>query len=320
MTLKQLRCLCEVVQQGLNLSRAARTLHTSQPAITKMIRALESELDVQLLVRVGARIVSLTDEGKDVVAFARQVLQDVHDLRLAATDSRDAGRGTLRIGTTNLQARYALIDVIRRFVLQYPDVDLTLCQGTPGEIARWVSDGEVDVGISTVPQALPRNVLKLEAYEIHRCIAVPRGHPLSKVRRPTLAQLARHRLIAHDNQLATGAVVRKAFEAAHIAPRITLRTADADLLKSYVKAGLGVAVIQKMAVDDAKEDRALHIIDAGHLFASSTAWITVRRDQYLRRYMYDFIALVAPRWTRSEIEQQRARKTPPAKARSGRAE
>ena len=304
MTLKQLRCLCEVVQQGLNLSRAARTLHTSQPAITKMVRALESELGVQLLVRVGARIVSLTEEGEDVVTFARQVLQDVHDLRLAASDSKDAGKGTLRIGTTNLQARYALIDVIRRFVQKYPDVDLTLCQGTPAEIARWVSDGEVDIGISTVAQALPRNILKLEAYEIHRCIAVPRGHPLSKMKRPTLAQLARYRLIAHDNQLATGAVVRKAFEAANITPRITLQTADADLLKSYVKAGLGVAVIQKMAIDP-KEDRALHIIDAGYLFASSTAWITVRRDQYLRRYMYDFIALVAPRWARGEIDQER---------------
>lgn len=305
MTLKQLRCLCEVVQQKLNLSRAARTLNTSQPAITKMIQALESELDVQLLVRVGSRIVSLTEEGEDVVTLARQVLQDVHDLRLAASDSKDAGKGTLRIGTTNLQARYALVDVIRRFVLQYPNVDLTLCQGTPVEIARWVSDGDVDIGISTVPQALPRKVLKLEAYEIHRCIAVPRGHPLCKVKRPTLAQLARHRLIAHENQLAAGAVVRKAFEAANITPRIALRTADADLLKSYVKAGLGVAVIQRMAVE-AGQDRSLHVIDAGYLFASSTAWITVRRDQYLRRYMYDFIELVAPRWTRAEVEQRRS--------------
>ena len=263
---------------------------------------------MQLLVRAGPRIVSVTDEGGEILAFARLVLQDVRDLRLAASDSKDAATGTLRIGTTNLQARYALVDVIRRFARQYPDVDVTLCQGTPAEIAGWVSAGDVDIGISTVLDELPKNLLKLEAYPIHRCIIVPDGHPLLKVRKPTLAELARHRLIAYDNQLDTGAAVRRAFEAAKISPRITLRTADADLVKSYARAGLGIAVIQKMAVDD-ERGGTLHAVDAAHLFPASMAWITVRRDQYLRRFMYDFIGLVAPRWTRVEVDRVRTRRS-----------
>lgn len=304
MTLQQLRCLCEVVNHGLNLSRAARTLHTSQPAITKMIQALESELDVQLLVRVGPRIVSVTDEGEAVVAFAAQVLHDVRNLRAAASDSKNAERGALRLGTTHLQARYELFDAVRRFAQRYPEVDLLLSQGRPAEIADWVSAGEVDIGVSTVPEALPANVLKLEAYRIRRCIIAPAAHRLLELKKPTLAQLARHRLIAYDNQLDESSVVRRAFDTAKVQPRIVVRTSDADLVKDYVAAGLGVAVMQETAVRPT--DRGLKMIRADHLFPTSTAWILVRRDQYLRRFMYDFIAQVAPHWTRAEVDRLRS--------------
>ncbi|GAA4325824.1 HTH-type transcriptional regulator CysB [Pigmentiphaga soli] len=306
MTLQQLRCFCEVVNQGLNLSRAARVLHTSQPAITRMIRGLEDELGVQLLMRLGPRIAAITEEGQQVLGFALQILQDVRNIKLAAGDKRNAGTGLLRVGTTNLQARHALVDVARRFVEAYPEVSLTMAQGTPAEVADWVSRGMVDVGVSTLPAELPRNVVRFEAYAIHRCIIAPRGHAILKKRRPSLAQLAQNRLIMYDNQLDTGAVVRKAFDAAGIFPRITLRTTDAGLVKDYVAAGLGIAVIQTMAFDAAR-DTALGMVMAGHLFPPSTAWITVRRDQFLRGFMIDFIGMVAPRWTRTEIERARMR-------------
>lgn len=304
-TLQQLRCLCEVVNQGLNISRAARVLHTSQPAITKMIHALESELNVQLLVRVGPRIVSVTDEGASVVSFARQVVQEVRNLRAAANDSKNAATGEMRVATTNLQARYALLDAVRRFAHQYPDVKMTLCQGTPTQIATWVSAGEVDIGISTVPASMPRNVLTLEAYAIHRCIITPLRHPLLRIKNPAIQDLMRYRFIAYDNQLDTTSVVRQAFEAVKVEPHIVLRTSDADLVKSYVSAGLGIGVIQRSAITPA--DKRLRALNADHLFTPSTAWIAVRRDLYLRRFMYDFIGMVSPAWSREKVDSMRAK-------------
>jgi LysR family cys regulon transcriptional activator len=302
MTLQQLRCLCEVANQGLNLSRAARVLHTSQPAVTKVIRALESELDVQLLIRAGPRVIAMSDEGTEVLRWARRVVDDVSNLRLAASESKSVSSGVIRIGTTHLQARYALVDVVQRFVRKYPDVQVVLCQGTHVEIAAWVADGDVDIGVSTLPNTIRHNVVKFEAYRIYRCVVTPAGHPLLKLKKLTLADLAKHRLIAYDNQLTTGAVVGKAYAAASIVPNITLRTADADLVKTYVKAGLGIAVIQQLALEGGR-DAALGWRDASHLFPPSQSWITVRRDQYLRRYMTDFIEMIAPAWSGAEVER-----------------
>lgn len=304
MTLQQLRCFCETVSQGLNLSRAARILHTTQPAITKMIRSLESELDVQLLVRQGPRVLALTEEGQEVLEFARRVIDDVQNLRVAASDTKNAAQGRINIGTTNLQARYILANIIRDFTQKYPDVDVTIEQGTPAQIADWVSSGRVDLGISTTPDVIPKNILRLEAYRIDRCIIAPNGHPLLKQNKPTLNEVAQYRLVGYDNQLDTGAVVRKTFDAAKLTPRIILKTADADLVKSYVAAGLGIAIIQSMAYNKSL-DHQLRIIPANHLFASSKSYITIRKSQYLRRFIYDFICMVAPRWSRSAIDNAR---------------
>jgi DNA-binding transcriptional LysR family regulator len=168
-----------------------------------------------------------------------------------------------------------------------------------------VAEGDVDIGISTLPTTGPSNVVKLEALRIQRCMITPKDHPLVKRRKPSLADIAKYPLIAYDNQLATGAAVGKAFADAGIAPKIALCTADADLVKTYVRGGLGIAAIQRIAVrhgDNAK----LRAFDVDHLFPASQSWITVRRDQYLRRYMIDFIQMVAPRWSATEIERARS--------------
>lgn len=304
MTLQQLRCFCEVVNQRLNISRAARALHTTQPAITRMIRKLEAEFDVPLLVRLGPRIVALTDEGHRVVSYARMILRNVRDLRVAAIDARDAKRGSLNIATTSLQARYALLDSVYRFATKYPDVSIEVSQGTPAQIVQWVAAGDVDLGVSPLPAVLPQNIFRLFAYPITRCIVTPCQHPLLKYKRPSLAQVAMFPLIAYSNQLEIGAAVRDALDKAKLSPRIAVHTSDVDLVKSYVRLGLGIGVIQEMAFDP-ERDTGLRKIYAGHLFAASTAWVTIRRDQYLRRFMYDFIEMVAPKLTRAHIDRVR---------------
>jgi len=303
MTLQQLRCLCQVADQGLNLSRAARVLHTSQPAVTRMIRAMEAELGVEILMRAGPRITAISEPGREVLARARQVLQDMENLRLAASDSRSSATGALRLATTHLHARYALVDIIRRFSRTFPEVDVNLVLGTPSEIAEWTNSGEVELGICTLTGNMPANLFRLEAYPISRSIIAPPGHPILQKARPTLRDLARHRLITYDNRFKTGEMVEHAFLAAGITPRITLKATTADVVKTYVAAGLGIAVVQSMAVE--KQDRTLRAVNADHLFPPSMSWILLRRDQYLRSFLHDFIAMISPAWTAAEIDRAR---------------
>ena len=305
MTLQQLRCLCAVVDEGMNLSRAARAVNTSQPAATKMIRAMEKELGFDLLVRAGRRIVTVTEPGQEVVARAREALSMLKNLKLAASDSHSRMSGELRIGTSHLHARYSLPDVIKRFTTRYPEVDVHLALGTQAEVAHWTSSGEVDIGVGTIADNSPANLLKLDAHSISRCVIAPLGHPILRKKKPSLQDIGSYPLISYEQRSRTGKLVELAFIAADITPKVTLKANSADIVKTYVATGMGIAVVQTMAID--KQDRAIRAINLDHLFPPSTSSIILRRDQYLRRFLYEFIAMVAPRWTPDEVDKARRR-------------
>jgi LysR family cys regulon transcriptional activator len=305
MTLQQLRCLCKVVDQGLNLSRAARALNTSQPAVTKMIRAMEQEFGAEILMRAGPRIVNVTQSGQEVLTRARQILRDIDNLKLAVSDSGTQATGTLRIAATHLHARHVLCEKIRRFTRKFPAVDISLTVGTQAEIMRWTSSGEVDIGIGALPDNMPANLLRLDAHPISRCVVAPIGHPILRKRKPTLEDIGRYPLITYDRRSRTGELVEHAFAAANITPKVTLKANSADIIKTYVAAGMGIAIMQVIAVT--KQDRSIRAVNVDHLFSPSKCWIVLRRDQYIRRFLHEFIAMIAPKWTPEAVERQRGR-------------
>ncbi|MBX3664418.1 MAG: LysR family transcriptional regulator [Burkholderiales bacterium] len=303
MTLQQLRCLCEVVDRDYSVSRAAAALHTSQPAVSKLVKQLEQQMGAELFVRARGRVAGLTEIGRDVHELARRMLRDAAALNdLAAERARETS-GVLRIGTTHLHARYALLDVITAFTRAYPDVHLDLTQGNPDEIMAWVAAGTVQLGVSTLPEAVPPSVLTLPAYVIERCIITPLKHPLLKAKRLTLREIAKYPLITYDRVFNSGSVVLSAFEKQGLQPRVAMKATDANVIKAYVAAGLGISVFQKMAHEPA-EDRRLAVLDPGALFPASQAFISLRRGQYLRGYAYDFIARVAPKWSRAAVDRE----------------
>jgi LysR family cys regulon transcriptional activator len=303
MTLQQLRCLYEVYRQGLNLSRAARVLHTSQPAITRMIRSLEQELEIEILVRSGRKISSVHENAFDLIPRAQAVLQAVEDLRIAAGESKSPTRGVLRVATSHLHIRYALVEPIRRFSALFPDVHLDLIDGSTEEIAKLVISGGADMGISRMPGNTADHLVKLDAYPLSRCLITPPGHALLKKAKPSLQDISRYPLIAAHNRYETITVILSTFAAAGITPVIKLKVPSVDAAKTYVAAGVGIGITQVLAVDP--RDKALRTINVDHLFPLSTCWITLRKDAYLRRFMYEFIRMVAPKWAPAQIEKAR---------------
>jgi len=309
--LQQLRYLCAIVDHGLNVSDAAEALFTSQPGISKQVRLLEDELGVPVFVRHGKRLSALTPAGAAVVATARRALREIENLRRVGAEYRSEDTGVLAIATTHTQARYVLPPVIRDFAARYPKVKVVLHQGNPLQVAEQTSRGEVDVGIATEALATFPELATLPCYQWNRCVLVPRGHPLAKVVPLTLEALARHPIITYDFAFTGRSQINAAFDAEGIAPNVVLTALDADVIKTYVELGMGVGIVATMAYDSAR-DAGLERLDAAHLFAPSTTRLALRRDVFLRGYVYDFIVRFAPALDRAAVDAALAGKTPAA--------
>jgi LysR family cys regulon transcriptional activator len=302
MKLQQLRYLVEVARRGLNVSEAAQALHTSQPGISKQVRALEDELGVEVFVRQGKRLTAVTEPGKVVIEIAERVLAETVNLKRAGAEFADEKLGTLTIATTHTQARYALPRAVAAFKQRYPGVRLLIHQGNPKQICEQVIAGEADLAIATEAIAEHAELVSLPCYQWNRCVVVPPRHPLLKARPLTLEALAEHPIVTYDFAFANRSLVQRAFEAKDLAPNVVLTALDADVIKTYVELGLGVGIMAKMAFD-AKRDRSLRAIDASHLFESSTTRLGIKRGAWLRGYAYDFIEHFAPHLPRALVER-----------------
>jgi LysR family transcriptional regulator, cys regulon transcriptional activator len=300
--LHQLRYLAAVAQSGLNITAAAQKLHTSQPGVSKQIKLLEDELGFQIFTREGRNLTRITPAGQQVIERAVKILQETQAIRDLATELRDEGRGSLSIGTTHTQARYVLPEVFRDFRARYPHVRLNLHQGTTEQIAEMVAQDRIDCAIATGSEHLFEDMTLLPCYRWHRVIVVPRDHPLASVARPTLKQLAAYPIVTYTFSFSGPSSLPQAFAKAGLTPDVAITARDADVIKAYVRLGLGVGIVAEMAVDP-REDADLVAIDASHLFSSHVTWMGFRRGVLLRRYMYDFVQLIAPHLDRRLVER-----------------
>ena len=304
MKLQQLRYALEVYRHNLNVSEAAEALFTSQPGISKQIRLLEEELGVQIFIRSGKRVVSVSQPGKAVLESADRILRDVQNIKNIGSEFTEHDSGSLVVATTHTQARYALPLIVAEFVKRYPKVTLTIKQGSPAAIAQMVSNGEADIAIVTERIDEHPELGKLTCYEWNHAVIVPHEHPLLDCKNPlSIEDLAFFPLITYEFAFNQGSSIARAFNKARLEqPDVVLSAADTDVLKTYVRLGLGVGLMAKMAYDP-ENDTDLELVDASHLFESSPTWIAVRKDTYLRGYAYDFIELFAPKLTREVVDR-----------------
>lgn len=301
MNLQQLRYVVEITRCGLNVSEAAEALFTSQPGVSKQIRLLEQELGVEIFVRHGKRLVALTDPGRQVLIIAERMLRDQDNLRMVGEEFSRESEGILSIATTHTQARYALPSVIQRFIQRYPKVRLNLHQGSPTQVCEYVLSGEADIAIATEAIADNDNLVMLPCYQWNRSVIAPRDHPILKAHPLTLEEIARWPIITYDFAFTGRNQINKAFLGRGLKPNVVLTAIDSDVIKTYVSLGLGIGILATMAFDPVA-DKQLAALDAAHLFESATTRIGIRRNAYLRGYVFAFIELFAPALTRRIVE------------------
>lgn len=308
MKLRSLECLADIVACDFNLTRAARRLCASQPAVTRQVQLLEQDVGFPLLIRRGNRIVGLTPEGKAVHERALRVLHEARQLKRVRDELQRDPAGRLVVATTHVHARYTLLPVIKAFRLSHPHVSLQILSGDPSSIAQLVLSGQADFGLSAEATEQHADLVTFPCYRIRRLIVTPRDHPLTRVKKLTMQRLAEYPLIVYDRRFSSGWRVLDAFERAGITPNIVLVAIDAEVLKAYVAAGLGIAVIQELAYDRAR-DREITAIDPGNLFETPMSGLTLRRGSVLRGYTLDFLRLLAPQLDLSALAAP-ARGTP----------
>jgi LysR family cys regulon transcriptional activator len=301
MKLQQLRYICEVEKRNLNLSQAAEALFTSQPGISRQIKALEEELGVDIFMRHGKRVVAVTEPGQAILEMARRVLLDLDSLKKIGGEFTQEDAGSLTIATTHTQARYALPPVIKRFREKYPAVRLSLRQGSPTQISELTTSGEADIAIATEAIEHYSELAMLPCYQWNRCVLTPPGHPLLKIKKLTLDDIARYPIITYDFAFTGRSRINQAFAALGLNPEVVLTAIDADVIKTYVELGLGIGIVAMMAYNP-ERDHLLCALDASHLFDPSTTRIGIRKNSYLRGYVYDFIEMFAPHLRRDVVD------------------
>jgi LysR family cys regulon transcriptional activator len=302
MNLHQFRFVQEAVRRNLNLTEAAKSLHTSQPGVSKAIIELEEELGVDIFTRHGKRIRGLTEPGRAVLKSVELIMQEIDGLKRIGKEFAAQDSGSFTIATTHTQARYTLPKVVQAFTHKFPKVRLSLLQGNPKQIAEMVLKDQADLAIATESIAGVGGLITIPSYQWEHVIVVPPEHPLLKVKLLTLEEIAAYPLITYDGAFAGRAKIDHAFSLRGLNPDVLLEAIDADVIKTYVELGLGVGIIAGMAFDP-ERDKGLRAISVGHLFGTNVSRVALKQGAYLRSYVYTFIELLTPTLNRKLVEQ-----------------
>ncbi len=302
MKLRQLHYIHEVAQRGLNVTAAADALYTSQPGVSKQIRLLEDELGVDIFQRNGKHLSEVTPAGKRILEYTARLLAEAENIKNIAEEFHDTDKGDLTIATTHTQARYALPPVIQKFRARFPKVTLHLHQGSPPQIAKMAAEGNADFAIATEAMEHFEQLVMLPSYHWNRCVLVKPGHPLTEKKKLTLKDVAAHPVVTYTFGFTGRSKLDQAFAAHGLKPDVVLTAVDADVIKTYVRAGLGIGIIANMAYDE-RTDKDLVRLPADHLFEPSTTHIGFRRGMFLRGYMYEFMRTFAAHLTQEKVDE-----------------
>jgi len=302
MKLQQLRCIFEVVQNDFNISKAANSLHTSQPGVSKQIQLLEDEVGVQIFQRNGKRLTGLTEPGQQVFDSIAEIIREEKNIKRVSEEYEKKDTGNFTIATTHTQARYKLPNVVEEFVKKYPKINLNIHQGNPSQVTEQIVNGDADVGIATESIGLHDKIFCIPCYSWNRIIVMPKSHPLNAEKIITLEHLATYPLITYDYAFTGSTIVSKVFKESNLKPNIMLTAIDADVIKTYVNLNLGIGLIAEMAFDSSK-DIDLISRDVSHLFPLSTTYLGIRKDTFIRASTFDFIKMFTPQMSEHELRQ-----------------
>ncbi|MFT7675402.1 MAG: LysR family cys regulon transcriptional activator [Gammaproteobacteria bacterium] len=290
--LQQLRFLDAVVRNNLNVSAAAEELYTSQPGVSHQIKLLEDELDIQIFERSGKKLTCVSPAGLAILEHVQSLLNNAKNIKQAAHEFSKSNRGSLTIATTHTQAQFILPPILQSFSKKYPQIELRVHQGNPKSMCKLAANNQVDFVLASEVIDERGELVTIPAYRWNRYIVVPPEHPLTRMENISLQELAQFPILTYMLGLSGRSQLDKAFQAANLEPRVAFTATDSDVIKTYVKLGLGAGIVAEMACD--YNDKDLAYIDASHLFPYSTIKVGFRHSRHISAFQYDFLQMLTP--------------------------
>ncbi len=296
MNLHQFRFVQEAARRNLNLTETAKALHTSQPGVSKAIIELEEELGIEIFARHGKRLKRITEPGQHVLQSIEVILREVGNLRKIGDQYSAQDSGTLSIATTHTQARYVLPMPVAKLREKYPLVNISLHQGAPDQVAQMLLQDVAEIGMATESLSAYQELVTLPCYEWQHVLVLPLEHPLASKENLSLEDIAAESLVTYHPSFTGRGRIDQAFAAKKLHPRIALEAIDSDVIKTYVRLGLGIGIVAEMAVkDDPVHD--LVVRPLGQLLGMNVARVAFKRGAYLRDFVYHFAQLLSERLT-----------------------
>ena len=189
---------------------------------------------------------------------------------------------------------------VARLRESYPKVNVSLHQGAPDQVARMLMDEVAEIGIATESLVNYPDLVTLPCYEWQHVLVLPQQHPLALKERVSLEDIAAEPLITYHPSFTGRSRIDQAFAARKLSPRIALEAIDSDVIKTYVRLGLGLGIVAEMAVrEDSNAD--LLVRPLGHLLGQNVARVAFKRSAYLRGFVYQFAELLSDRLSRELI-------------------
>lgn len=268
-------------------------MHATQPGLSKQLKQLEDELGFQLFLRRGRSLEGVAPAGVKVIEHARKILAEAANIRSYAANERGEFRGRLLLATTHTQARYVLPRVIATLTRRYPQVSVDLLAAGDAEVLEKLVEADFGL-ISTAGSEPAVNGMGVPLFRWQRVLLVQKTHPLANLgRAPSLAELARYPLISYESSMLPESSLQRAFATAGVTPKIAMTARDANLIKTYVRTGLGAGLLAEMAVN-VREDDDLRVVPAPPELPECITWAIVPRGRVLREYALALLHGLAP--------------------------
>jgi LysR family transcriptional regulator, cys regulon transcriptional activator len=302
MNLHQFKFVQEAVRRNLNLTEAAKALHTSQPGVSKAIIELEEELGIDIFARHGKRLKRVTEPGQHVLKSIEVIMREIGNLKRIGEQFSQQDSGTLSIATTHTQARYVLPTRVAALREKYPHVNISLHQGAPDQVAQMLINDVAEIGMATESLTKYEELVTLPVYEWSHVLVLPAEHPLATKTRLSLEDLAEHPIITYHPSFTGRSRIDQAFAQKQLSPRIALEAIDSDVIQTYVRLGLGIGIVAEMAVEQ-HQMQGLTTRPLAQLLGKNVARIAFKKGAYLRNFVYEFAHLLSERLTPALVQR-----------------
>jgi len=300
MKLQQIKYIFEVARNQLNVSATAELLFTSQPGISKQIRLLEDELGVEIFVRSGKHLTNITPAGREILPIAENILKQVRTIQNIASSHVSHKEGRLNLASTHTFSRYFLPSIVEQYRRKYPKVAMHIYQGGLQETNTELDDGKLDFALVNDGEEVFSDKIQLPCFYWKRCLVVGKDHVLATSSTISFDILARYPLLTHTSSGGRINHIEKAFKENGFSPDVVFSATDCEIIKSYVRMGLGVGIIARMAYEETL-DADLVCIPIDHLLPSSLVNVVFDRNLYFREFIFSFIESLAPQLSKELI-------------------